>query len=186
MSEESGRLAGYYRWRDDKRSLYLKVSSPTEVSWEEGGREHRDKLQIDYGDFGPAEGCLRERSGLENYNMRLTTVIEDWEDEHSHGIVTSDGATLHLFYASPMTYVRISEAEVRKLGERRIDRGRDIEILTLITICSDGDLGDPISAPPGPFKPRPGVKGKFIWLDGAPGVGKSTTAQLLARNKGLS
>ena len=54
--------------------------------------------------------------------MRLTTVIEDWEDEHSHGIVTSDGATLHLFYASPMTYVRISEAEARKLGEGEILR----------------------------------------------------------------
>merc|ERR550517_1516682 len=63
-----------------------------------------------------------------------------------------------------MTYVRITEAEARKLDE---------------------DQGDPISAPPGPFKVRPGVRGKFIWLDGAPGLGKSTTAQLLARNKGF-
>ena len=117
-------LAGCYRWRDDRRSLYLKVGDgeASEVSWQEGGREHRDKLQIQYGDFGPAEETLQERSGQQNYNMRLTTVIEDWEDEHSHGIVTSDGATLHLFYASPMTYVRISEAEARKLGEGEILR----------------------------------------------------------------
>ena len=117
------RLSGYYRWRDDQRSVYLKVGGPTEVSWHEGGRENTEKLQIDYGDFGPAEETLRERSGLGNYNMRLTTVIEDWEDEHNHGIVSEDGATLHLFYAAPMTYVRITEAEARKLGEGQTNRG---------------------------------------------------------------
>ena len=117
MSGESGRLAGYYSWKDDQRSLYLKVSGPSQVSWHEGGRENTDKLKIDYGDFGRAEETLRERSGVENYNMRLTTVIEDWEDEHNHGIVSSDGETLYLFYATPMTYVRITEAEARKLGE---------------------------------------------------------------------
>ena len=119
-----GRLAGCYRWREDQRSLYLKVCGPTEVSWQEGGRENRDKLQIDYGDFGPAEERLREMSGLENYNLRLTTLIEDWEDEHNYGIVSSDGETLHLFYATPMTYVRISEAEARKLGERQTENDK--------------------------------------------------------------
>ena len=59
---------------------------------------------------------------MENYNLRLTTVIEDWEDEHNYGIVSSDGETLHLFYVTPMTYVRISEAEARKLGEEQTDR----------------------------------------------------------------
>ena len=115
-----GRLAGCYRWRDDRRSLYLKVGDgeSSEVSWQEGGREHKDKLQIQYGDFGPAEETLRERSGEQNYNMRLTTIIEDWEDEHSYGIVSSDGEKLHLFWATPMTYERITEAEARKLGER--------------------------------------------------------------------
>ena len=115
-----GRLSGCYRWRDDRRSLYLKVGDgeASEVSWQEGGREHRDKLQIQYGDFGPAEETLRERSGQQNYNMRLTTIIEDWEDEHSYGIVSSDGEKLHLFWATPMTYERITEAEARKLGER--------------------------------------------------------------------
>ena len=115
-----GRLGGCYRWRDDRRSLYLKVGDgeASEVSWQEGGREHRDKLQIQYGDFGPADETLRERSGKQNYNMRLTTLIEDWEDEHSYGIVSSDGEKLHLFWATPMTYERITEAETRKLGER--------------------------------------------------------------------
>ena len=46
------------------------------------------------------------------------------------------------------------------------------------------DLGDPISAPPGPYTVQPDVLGKFLLLTGGPGMGKSTTAQLLARNKG--
>ena len=29
------------------------------------------------------------------------------------------------------------------------------------------------------------LKGKLIWLSGAPGMGKSTSAQLLAREKGF-
>ena len=118
-----GRLVGCYRWRDDRRSLYLKVGDgeASEVSWQERGREHRDKLQIQYGDFGPAEETLKERSGQQNYNMRLTTLIEDWELHlivTGNGIVSSDGEKFHLFWTTPMTYVRITEAEARKLGRR--------------------------------------------------------------------
>ena len=51
-------------------------------------------------------------------------------------------------------------------------------------LCPVLDLGDPISAPPGPYTLQPHVKGKFLWLTGSPGMGKSTTAQLLGRNKG--
>lgn len=41
-----------------------------------------------------------------------------------------------------------------------------------------------MEAPPGPYKVQPGVKGKLVWLTGAPGMGKSTSAQLLAREHG--
>ena len=47
----------------------------------------------------------------------------------------------------------------------------------------DNDF-DPIEAPPGPYKIQPGVPGKIIWLSGAPGMGKSTSAQILAREDG--
>ena len=52
--------------------------------------------------------------------------------------------------------------------------------------CSDEDQGDPISAPPGPYTIQPHVRGKLLWLTGPPGLGKSTTAQLLAREKGFN
>merc|ERR1711936_1541724 len=44
---------------------------------------------------------------------------------------------------------------------------------------------EPIEAPPGPYKVQPEKKGKIIWLTGAPGMGKSTSAQLLARDHGF-
>jgi len=43
---------------------------------------------------------------------------------------------------------------------------------------------DPIEAPPGPYKVQPDRKGKILWFTGAPGMGKSTSAQYLARNHG--
>ena len=36
----------------------------------------------------------------------------------------------------------------------------------------------------GPYKIQPEKKGKIIWLSGAPGMGKSTSAQMLGRDHG--
>ena len=43
---------------------------------------------------------------------------------------------------------------------------------------------DPIEAPPGPYTIQPDVPGKILWLSGAPGMGKSTSAQMLGRDHG--
>lgn len=43
---------------------------------------------------------------------------------------------------------------------------------------------DPIEAPPGPYKIQPENQGKILWFSGAPGMGKSTTAQIMAREDG--
>ena len=47
------------------------------------------------------------------------------------------------------------------------------------------ESGDPVDAIPCPYKLQPENQGKLIWISGAPGAGKSTTAQLLGRNKGF-
>ena len=44
--------------------------------------------------------------------------------------------------------------------------------------------GDPISAPPTFYKIQPENQGRLLWFGGPPGLGKSTTAQLLAREHG--
>ena len=43
---------------------------------------------------------------------------------------------------------------------------------------------DPISAPPGHYTVQPGQQGRLVWITGPPGLGKSTSAQLLSREKG--
>ena len=43
------------------------------------------------------------------------------------------------------------------------------------------DSGDSAYAYPHHYKEQPGMKGKLLWLSGAPGLGKSTSAMLLAR-----
>jgi len=44
--------------------------------------------------------------------------------------------------------------------------------------------GDPILEPVCPYKIQPEKQGKLIWITGPPGLGKSTSAQLLARKHG--
>merc|ERR1719384_2114017 len=44
--------------------------------------------------------------------------------------------------------------------------------------------GDPADAYPHPYKVQPENQGKLIWLSGAPGLGKSTSAMLLGKNAG--
>merc|ERR1712112_489669 len=44
--------------------------------------------------------------------------------------------------------------------------------------------GDPIDALPCPYKIQPESQGKFLWITGAAGLGKSTSAQMMSRVAG--
>ena len=85
--------------------------------------------------------------------------------------------------------------------------GVGLNVFTKITeeekIAIEND-GDQLEAPPGPYTIQPDVpgksillyythhqqlfifvSGKILWFSGAPGMGKSTTAQILARENGF-
>merc|ERR1711997_1394574 len=47
------------------------------------------------------------------------------------------------------------------------------------------NAGDPVEAMKCPYKIQPENKGKFLWISGPPGAGKSTSAQFLSRNSGF-
>ena len=56
---------------------------------------------------------------------------------------------------------------------------------SLTSVIAVKDQGDPLCCPPGPYLVQPHHQGKFLYLTGAPGLGKSTTAQLLGRLRGF-
>ena len=45
-------------------------------------------------------------------------------------------------------------------------------------------MTDPLAAPLCPYPLRPGCGGRLVWITGYPGTGKSTAAQMMARNHG--
>ena len=45
--------------------------------------------------------------------------------------------------------------------------------------------GDPLDAPTSPYTAQPERQGRLIWITGPPGLGKSTSAQLLSREHGF-
>ena len=47
------------------------------------------------------------------------------------------------------------------------------------------DSGDPLDSISCPYKIQPENLGKFLWISGPPGSGKSTSAQLLGKDHGF-
>ena len=83
------------------------------------------------------------------------------------GVISEDGETVQMRgimmgMTGDYSLIKISEEEFGKL-ENSLDS---------------------MDAPPGPYIVQPHVQGKLIWLTGSPGMGKSTSAQILARDKG--
>merc|ERR1719402_1604880 len=79
-----------------------------------------------------------------------------------HGVVNDDGTRVTMKgIMGTSSFVKITEEEEEILAD-----------------------GDPVEAPPGPYKVQPEYQGRILWITGAPGMGKSTAAQLLGRTKG--
>ena len=113
------------------------------------------------GDFGAADPEVAKRTGQQLYNIRI--VFYFGKDVTEYGVVSLDGCritTKCLMGICEMEW--ITEEEAAALEEE----------------------GDPIDAPPGDYKIQPEYQGKLLWLTGGPGLGKSTSAQLLGRNHG--
>lgn len=119
------------------------------------------KGTIKYGDFGDARAEVAEATGKKTYDVE--TVF--WGGQMKSQMVLSDdkkSMTMWSFFKKDSVdkLYWLSEEEVKQLQ----------------------DSGDPIDCIPSPYKLQPENQGKLIWLSGPPGAGKSTSAQLLARN----
>merc|ERR1719510_1451005 len=115
-------------------------------------------------DFGPVPPEEIENvSGVEKYNVMM-----DFKVMKVPGVLHESGTRIYaksFFPGKPMEVLNcLTDEELEALKEDR----------------------EPMEAPkiPDYIKPQPGKLGKMLWFSGPPGSGKSTTAQLLARNNG--
>ena len=120
------------------------------------------KLTFNYGDFGKASDRVADKSAKENFNVEVK--CEFFNNEVvDHGVMMDDGRTFYLENMMGLwTLEWISDEEAEAL---------------------END-GDPIEAPPNHYKVEPERQGRLIWITGPPGLGKSTSAQLLSREHG--
>jgi len=113
------------------------------------------------GDFGEADPEIVRNTGLNIYNIKFTIVYG--KEMHETGVISDDG-------------LKITTKGMMGICE--------LEWITEDEAAALEAEGDPVEAPPGDYKIQPDYQGKLLWITGPPGLGKSTSAQLLGRNHG--
>ncbi len=115
-----------------------------------------------FGEFGPTPDDIQARTGKEKYNLEMDMGNGMMK---MHGVLMDDNLSI------------VSLA---------FD-GVGIEVTTWISDDAFEELkkqGEPVDRPSCPYKIQPENQGRFLWISGPPGAGKSTTAQLLSKNAG--
>jgi len=119
------------------------------------------EAKITVGDFGAADPEVVKATGMENYNIEIKMMWGQGLKEL--GIVSEDGMQI---------------TTKGHMGVAKLSWATNEEIEAML------NDGDPIEAPPSPYTLQPNKVGKLLWITGPPGLGKSTTAQLLSRHHG--
>ena len=156
----------YYR-SSTKSFAYNRVEGGR-VTYHEVGRDVETNRMLEYGEFERADDKIVQFTGKSNYNIKLVINPHDrevrlerlgvWSEDQGQIVLLS-----HVNRGQLIVWDRITQAEAEEI---------------------DKEEGDPISAPPGPYRVQSGCPGRLVWISGPPGAGKSTSAQLLARLHG--
>lgn len=163
MSKKSFMKEGYWASDTQKAFVYLyKEGKYTFMNLV--GLDHPDipaafVSDVEFGDFGPARKEVQDASGCDNYNVELQI-----GEMKINGVANESGDRVVMWGFSNSVEVNywLDEDQLQKKKDDR----------------------DPVEAPSCPhITPRPGTPGKIYWLSGPPGAGKSTTCQLMARQK---
>ena len=159
---------GCYRSRS-KAWSYIKIAGD-KASFHEAGREVFDTMTVEAGEFHSTEQNIREISGRENYNLKFCIYFDPADPEKKFdkfGVMSEDREKMFSLDSASRSEVVVSE-RISEEEAREVERAGT----------------DPITAPPGPFILQPENQGRLVIISGPPGAGKSTSAQLLARQEG--
>ena len=155
---------GHYRTKMYPTLLYLVEGEDFIIFAASGKTTTQNPMFIGtwkYGDFGEASADVAKESGKKNYNVQITAMGGVWTPK---AVLSDDGKRLtHYGMAhgvDEFTWMSDEEAE---------------QFI---------NSGEPVEQPTCPYKIQPENQGKLLWLSGAPGLGKSTSGLLLARNFG--
>ena len=151
------------RWRDGK---YKSLDGDQDLITIRGDKFNVDSFpgaNLKFGSFGEADPKIVEETGEKNYNVELSFDFIG-KAMADYGVVAEDGRKLILKGMDGIrTHLWITDEEAELI---------------------END-GDPIEAPPNHYKVEPERQGRLIWISGPPGLGKSTSAQLLSREHGF-
>jgi len=171
-------LGGYYKAIDTFYQILKNDDDGQFTALDAAGTEY--PMSIDYGDFGEADPEVQKRTGIRNYNIKLTISFMDESNKEEDEKEGQSEGMKWKFSDHGVVY-----AEGRKCSMKGMAGISGLEKITEEELKNIQNDFDPIEAPPGPYKVQPEKKGKIIWLTGAPGMGKSTSAQLLAKDHGF-
>jgi len=166
-------LEGYYKANDTLYKI-LKNENGAFRAWGASGTEF--SVQVEYGDFGEADPEVEKRSKDKIYNVKITISIVDPQQEKEK---EEDGGAKNTYSDLGVIF-----DEGRKCSMKGFTGKAGLEKITKKEFEEIMNDFEPIEAPPGPYKLQPEKKGKILWFTGGGGVGKSTSAQLLAKNHG--
>ena len=120
------------------------------------------EMTFKQGVFGEVDEDIAEMTGEKNFTVEIS-FARMGKVVANHGVLVEDG-TRFVFktFGLLLTLDWMTEEEAERLAND----------------------GDPISAPTSPYTVEPDRQGRLLWLTGPPGLGKSTSAQLLSREHG--
>ena len=120
------------------------------------------EVTFHYGVFGEVDEEIAEMTGEKNYTVEMTFDMLG-KVSINLGVIVEEGTKFVIrAHGLIMTLDWVTEEEAERLAND----------------------GDPIEAPTSPYKVEPDRQGRLVWLAGPPGLGKSTSAQLLSREHG--
>ena len=157
-----------YPWKEGHYLFEGHWIPALEITGDRGMCKQKDWMKITFvhGDYGEADPDVVSVSGESRYTVQMK--IEMGGNERITAMVLTDEGKAFYFKSVIKT---ITIGCLRWVTEEEA-----------LAAANDGD---PIEAPPSIYKLEPERQGKLLWITGAPGLGKSTTGQMLSRNHGF-